>query len=150
MGNQEVKTSSHLRISAIGLALVLLFLVYLFQHFNYAGLFFNIIGEDSNALNTRFIINRSIRLIINDSLCMVLIFGLFLNKSYLKLASLVFLFELLLLLPIYLWLKLTLEGPSEISSPLLSPIHRMIVNPLLMIILIAALYYQQYVLSSRK
>jgi exosortase F-associated protein len=75
---------------------------------------------------------------------------LFQKRSYLKLSGIIFGFEVLVLLPLYLWAKLSIEGPSEISSPLLSPIHRMIVNPLLMIVLIAALYYQQYMTSKAK
>lgn len=97
--------------------------------------------------NVVFVINRTIRLLINDTLCMILIFALFQKKSYLKLSAVIFVFEAGLLLPLYLWAKLSLEGPSEISSPLLSPIHRMVVNPLLMIVLMAAFYYQQFVTS---
>lgn len=60
------------------------------------------------------------------------------------LASAVFLLELLIVLPFYMVAKLTLEGDSEISAPLLSFIHRLIVNPLLMMVLLAGLLYQKY------
>jgi len=76
---------------------------------------------------------------------MGLIYGLFQNRAYLKLAFYLFLVELLLILPGYFTIKLYLEGPSEISSPLLSPVHRMIINPLLMVLLVMALYYQQFI-----
>lgn len=56
----------------------------------------------------------------------------------------VFLFELLILLPLYFTIKLTVEGTSEISSPLLSQIHRMIINPMLMILTIIAFFYQRF------
>jgi len=49
---------------------------------------------------------------------------------------LAFLAELFILLPVYFALKISLEGDAEISSPLLSQLHRMIVNPLLMLVLI--------------
>lgn len=126
-----------LRISMVGFAMIALFLVYLFQGFNYVQ------GINLSA-NSTFVANRTIRLILNDSLCMVLIAALFQKRSYLRLAGIIFLIELFLILPAYLMIKLSIEGPSEISSPLLSPIHRMIVNPLLMIILIAGFYYQRY------
>ncbi|GAB1446299.1 hypothetical protein MASR2M41_20650 [Flammeovirgaceae bacterium] len=100
-------------------------------------------GILSGSENQVFIVNRTTRLVINDLLCMALIYGLFANKNYLKLAFYLFLVEILLILPIYLVIKLHWEGTSEISSPLLSPIHRMIVNPLLMVLLMVALYYQQ-------
>jgi len=58
-------------------------------------------------------------------------------------------FEFFILLPIYFIMKLSLEGDSEISSPLLSQLHRMIVNPLLMIILILGLVYQDFVILPR-
>ena len=126
-----------LRISMVGFAMIALFLVYLFQGFNYVQ------GINLSA-NSTFVANRTIRLILNDSLCMVLIAALFQKRSYLRLAGIIFLIELFLILPAYLMIKLSIEGPSEISSPLLSPIHRMIVNPLLMIILIAGFYYPRY------
>ncbi len=132
-----------LRISMIGFAIISLFMVYLFQELNYVQ-GFNLSG------NTTFAANRSIRLMINDTLCMVLIAALFQKRSHLRLAGIIFMLELFVILPAYLLIKLSVEGPSEISSPLLSPIHRMIVNPLLMIVLIAAFYYQKYFSSSNQ
>ena len=132
-------------------SIVLLLLVYVFQRFNYAYFFNKLLAlkvlSDPNVV---FMVNRTSRLIINDTLCMVLIFALFQKRSYLRLSDIIFGFEMMVMLPLYLWIKLSMEGPSEISSPLLSPIHRMIVNPLLMIVLIAALYYQQYMTSKAK
>ncbi len=141
MEKERFKIPGPFRISMIGFAIVALIMVYLFQGLNYME------GFNLSA-NATFAANRSIRLIINDTLCMVLIAALFQKRSYLRLAGIIFVIELFLILPIYLTIKLSMEGPSEISSPLLSPIHRMIVNPLLMIILIAAFYYQRYVSSS--
>ena len=129
------------RISMVAFAMIALFLIYLFQGLNYVQGF-------NLSPNSTFVANRTIRLILNDSLCMVLIAALFQKRSYLRLAGIIFMIELLIILPAYLLIKLSLEGPSEISSPLLSPIHRMIVNPLLMIILIGAFYYQKYFSSS--
>lgn len=91
-----------------------------------------------------FIVNRFMRLVINDSLCIILFLAIFNSRKELTLASVVFLLELLIVLPFYLIVKLTLEGDSEISAPLLSFIHRLIVNPLLMMILLVGLLYQKY------
>jgi exosortase F-associated protein len=143
MEKEHFKIRLPVRISMIGFAITALFMVYLLQGLNYVHVF-------NLSANATFVANRSIRLIINDTLCMVLIVALFQKRSYLRLAGIIFLIELFLILPVYLLIKLSMEGPSEISSPLLSPIHRMIVNPLLMIILIAALYYQRYISSSAK
>lgn len=81
---------------------------------------------------------------VNDIACLLLVAAIFNKPSYLRLSAWIFLTELLVLLPIYFTLKLTLEGDSEISSPLLSQLHRMIVNPLLMIVLIMGFVYQDY------
>jgi exosortase F-associated protein len=90
-----------------------------------------------------FILNKTCRLVVNDLACFLLILALFQDRRYLKLAWWLFLFELLVLLPIYFAVKLTLEGDSEISSPLLSQVHRLIVNPMLMILLMAGFFYQR-------
>ena len=122
------------------LSLALLGSVYLFQRMNYLEL---LTGSGATpALD--FIFNKTVRLIINDLGCIILIYALFQERKYLRVAFVLFCIELLILLPAYLTIKLSLEGTSEISSPLLSPIHRLIVNPMLMIMLIVAFYYQRY------
>lgn len=133
------------RYSLIGLIFLLLFGVYLFQRWDYLGTLVRCLGLTIRpSPNVVFAFNRTLRLIINDTLCMGLIYLLFDNRNHLRLAFYIFLIELLALLPLYLVVKLNVEGDSEISSPLLSPLHRMIVNPLLMFILIGAFYYQQF------
>lgn len=139
------------RYALIALAMLILLIVYLFQKVSYAGMI-NFILPDSLTINHPydvFIFNRTIRLIINDGACMLLIWGLFGQIKYLKAAFVVFLIELFILLPLYFVIKLNLEGASEISSPLLSQIHRIIVNPLLMLILILGFYYQKVTSATR-
>jgi len=133
------------RFASIIIAMLILLVVYVFQRVSYAGLANGILPE-SLSINhpyVIFIFNRTIRLIVNDGACMLLIWGLFGQMKYLKAAFVVFLIELFILLPFYFAIKLNMEGPSEISSPLLSQIHRIIVNPLLMLILIIGFYYQK-------
>lgn len=112
--------------------------VYLFQRVNLAGW---LGGLHPNVI---FVINRTARLIFNDLACFLIILALFREGKYLAIAFWVFLVELLVILPVYFAIKLTLEGDSEISSPLLSQIHRLIVNPMLMILLIAGFLFQRY------
>ncbi|MCU0420810.1 MAG: hypothetical protein MUC38_14245 [Cyclobacteriaceae bacterium] len=90
-----------------------------------------------------FMLSKTIRLIANDCACLMLIWGWFREPSYLKAASWLFAVELFVILPLYLFVKLSLEGPTEISSPLLSQIHRLIVNPLLMFLLMVGFAVQQ-------
>lgn len=113
--------------------------VYIFQRINFAAF----VREFPD--NTIFVINRTTRLILNDLACFLIIFALFREKKYLRVACWVFLVEILLILPVYLVVKLSLEGDSEISSPLLSQIHRLIVNPMLMLLLIVGFLYQRQV-----
>jgi exosortase F-associated protein len=139
------------RYALVALAMLILLIVYLFQKINYAGIV-NFILPESLTINHPygvFIFNRTIRLIINDGACMLLIWSLFGQMKYLKAAFIIFLIELFIMLPLYFIIKLNLEGASEISSPLLSQIHRIIVNPLLMLILILGFYYQKVTSDTR-
>lgn len=132
------------RIAIASAALIMLVAVYLFQRFSYAHLIGSLIGGAIHP-NVVFIINKTVRLIINDLACMLLIYAAFQRRRYLVVAFYVFLFELFLLLPVYFAAKLSLEGDSEISSPLLSFVHRLIVNPMLMFVLMAGFVYQRFV-----
>jgi exosortase F-associated protein len=126
-------------------AFIILAAVYLQQRFNYAELISYILPQalKINHVNTVFIVNKTIRLILNDLACLMLITALFPRKMYMKAALYLFLLELFILLPGYFIVKLNLEGTSEISSPLLSQIHRLIVNPLLMFLLMIGFLYQR-------
>lgn len=129
----------------IGGALLVLVLVFVFQRFNYAVALTSFLTEGLQITqpNTIFIINKTIRLVLNDMACMVLIYAWFKERKYLTVSFYLFLVEVFLLLPIYFIVKLSLEGDSEISSPLLSQIHRLIVNPLLMFLLMVGFVYQR-------
>ena len=118
--------------------------LYIFQRINYGLLISSAVGVDSPTENGIFILNKTIRLLANDAICTAMIFSVFKEKSYRQLTAAVFLIEVAVVLPIYLLLKLTLEGTSEISTPLLSFIHRLIVNPTLMILTGMALGYQKF------
>lgn len=120
------------------LAVAMLGTVYLFQRYDASGF----IGIDS--AYGKFMVNKTIRFLLNESACLILITSIFNQPKYLRVGFLLFLAELTLLLPLYFILKLSLEGDSEISSPLLSQLHRMIVNPLLMFVLILGMFYQNF------
>lgn len=126
------------RAALIGSGITILILVYIFQRVNLAGM----LGAFHP--NVIFVVNRTTRLILNDLACFLIILALFPGKSYLKIAFILFFIELLVILPAYFAVKLWTEGDSEISSPLLSQVHRLIVNPMLMILLIAGFFYQRY------
>lgn len=134
------------RLLWIAVAISMLAAMYLFQRFNFLGAILSLVGQNHSAVHPYyfFIFNKTCRLTINDFSSFILIFALFNERKYMKVALGVFLFEIVFLLPLYFVLKLSLEGDSEISSPLLSQLHRLIVNPTLMFLLIAAFLYQRF------
>lgn len=119
--------------------------VYVFQRANYALFLLQAIGVPDPRENLVFGVSKTLRLVANDLICFGVLFGIFREKSDRQVILAIFLVELFILLPLYLVLKLNLEGPSEISSPLLSFIHRLIVNPTLMVLTGIALAYQRFV-----
>jgi len=128
----------------IGLAGLMLAMVFIFQRFNYFGLITNVFGASVPIWPyTAFVVNKVIRFLVNDAICILFIFILFKETKYLRVAFLVFWVELLFILPLYFWIKLSTEGDTELSSPLLSQIHRLIINPTLMILLIVSFLYQK-------
>ena len=128
----------------IAAALLCLFLIYVFQRLDYLGWLFWWFGIPGPSTTASFVFNRTLRLVMNDSLCLILINIVFQDVRFSKIAWIIFWAELIIILPLYMIVKLWWEGPTEISSPLLSPVHRMIINPLLMIILIASFYFQRW------
>jgi len=134
------KLSRRSRLALGALSLSGLAIVYILQQVNY----FHFLFPLETSTNITFIFNRTFRLLVNDLLCVILIFVLFDEKKYVKMAYLVLTIELVVILPLYFLIKLKMEGDAEISSPLLSQIHRLIVNPMLMFVLIAGFYYQRF------
>lgn len=128
------------RVLLVIAACTLLATTYILQQGNFAGELGIVTQGNEKVI---FVLNKTARLVINDFACILLIHSFFQERKYTRLAFYVFLIELLILLPCYFAIKLTLEGPTEISSPILSQIHRLIVNPMLMMVLIASFYYQK-------
>lgn len=129
----------------IALSLSILLLVFLFQRVSYAGVINAMLPDSIQMIspNVIFSVNKTVRLILNDVACMIFIYAVFKKQIYLKASFYLFLAELFVILPLYLVVKLNLEGDSELSSPLLSQIHRLIVNPLLMFLLMMGFVYQR-------
>lgn len=144
--NQEWKQLQANPVKAIGIALAVIGLAasFVLQHMNIFSFF------EANTIHPYFffVSRKVVRVLIND-FCLLLIIHLwFSDKEITRLAWRVQLVDTLILLPAYLVLKLTIEGDSEISSPLLSQLHRMIINPTLMILIIPGVYFQRLKQSS--
>lgn len=115
-------------------ALLGLLVVFLFQRVEIAGA----LGIHDKMW--QFVTNRTIRFVLNDLLTLLLIHALFQQRKYVLFAIAVQLFGLVCILLPYFILKF--QYPSY-NGPLLSFLHRLILNPLLMLLLIPAFYLQE-------
>jgi len=97
---------------------------------------------DINAL--QYIGGKMVRYMLNDGFAMMVIFAFFPERKYLKLAFYVFLFGMLFLLPIYF---VAVFYFFERVFPYLNHIHRLVLNPVLMLMLIPAILYQKKTLQ---
>lgn len=85
------------------------------------------------APKSQIIINKAFRYLLNDFFSILLIHGLFQKKLYTQFAIWVLVFGLFVLLPSYL--AMVFYAPSGYSS-MISHFHRIIMNPVLMMLLI--------------
>ncbi|MGK7390744.1 MAG: hypothetical protein ACNS60_10340 [Candidatus Cyclobacteriaceae bacterium M2_1C_046] len=134
--------NSWLRVFLIIISITIMGVVFLFQNFSFSLVLEDLFSTNFGS-NASFVINKTTRVLINDNSAILLIYGIFLKKKYVKLAFGVQFFELFILLPLYFLIKLSAEGPSEISSPILAQFHRLIINPTLMFLLIFGFLYQK-------
>lgn len=109
--------------------------VFLFQNINVAAYLLN----DVQPI-TLFLINRSIRFFLNDLFAILLIYALFPYRQYIIFALWTQLIGTVFILVPYFILKLNFP---TYNGPLLSFLHRLILNPTLILLLIPAFYYQR-------
>ncbi|SMG11089.1 exosortase F-associated protein [Marivirga sericea] len=132
--NHWLQPDRSLRVSLILISLIGLGVIFIVQRFNYSILFF-----DSLSGENKFIFNRGIRFLLNDNLVLLLIYALFYDKKYVKFGLAVegvgFFF---LLIPYFI-----LRFSTDIDHMYISFIHRLIINPTLMVLLIPAIYIQR-------
>lgn len=135
----EITGERFRRLTFAALAISGLALIYLFQYTDFLLLFtgMRFVAE------YHFISNRTVRILVNDTCMLVLIYALFRDPKVVKLGFYIQLIDILILFPLYVLLKLPKEGVSELSSPFLAQFHRLIVNPTLMLLLIGGIYYQR-------
>lgn len=135
MKNKELlQPDRKLRIMLIILSSTSLGIVFLGQRWDYSAL----LGLNTD-YQIQFIANRIIRFLINDNLVLLLIYAIFYDKKYVKFGLAVEAFGFFFLLIPYFILKYSFE----INPMYISFIHRLIINPTLMILLIPAIYIQR-------
>ena len=128
---------------ALGIASVAgLIIVFLFQRIKIAA----VTGLSDIHIH-QFIINRSIRFLLNDFLTIGLIYALFGERKYVVFALWVQGIGIVFFLIPYFILKI--QYPAY-NGPLLSFLHRLILNPTLVLLLIPAFYYQKKISTDKK
>lgn len=90
--------------------------------------------------------NKLVRYLINDLAALALLWVLFQRRDFLQFAFWVLLFGLVVLLPIYF---IGYFYFSDVLGITLSYLHRLIMNPTLMMLLIPLFYLQQKVEKSQ-
>ena len=118
------------------LSLTGLVIVFLFQRLDVATML-GVGGADIN----RFLVNRTVRFLLNDAFAIGLIYALFMERKYVIFALYVQAAGVVLFLIPYFILKLYFQS---YNGPLISFLHRIILNPTLLMLLIPAFYYQRY------
>lgn len=86
------------------------------------------------------VVNKSVRYLLNDVFSILIIHGLFNRKQYTQIAVGLLFFGLIVLLPAYF--GLLFYAPKGFSS-MISHLHRIILNPVLMMLLIPYLWMQE-------
>jgi exosortase F-associated protein len=129
-----MKTSRAIRLLVGLISGTMLMAVFIFQKWDVA----TPLGFETPLTN--FIINRTVRFFINDIFALGLIYALFPQKKYMVFALWVQMLGVLFGLFPYFVLKVFF---INYNGPLLSFLHRLILNPTLLLLLIPAFYYQE-------
>ncbi|MEZ4972138.1 MAG: exosortase F system-associated protein [Cyclobacteriaceae bacterium] len=118
------------------LAVCGLFAVFVFQRLDVAT---TMLGFEQTGI-LRFIINRAVRFIVNDGLTILLIYALFGERKYVLVAFYIEIISLVFILIPYFVIKINYP---HYNGPWINFIHRLVLNPLILMLLIPTFYYQK-------
>ena len=135
MQRRKVNRQSIIRVVIGVLSVAGLTLVFIFQQTDVAAL----LGSEAANIY-RFIINRTIRFLLNDLFAIGLIYALFVERKYLIFSLWVQFAGMVLFLVPYFILKLNFP---TYNGAMINYLHRLILNPTLLLLLIPAFYYQR-------
>lgn len=123
--------------------LAVLILVYVFQkEWFYSGFYETGAASDKVADFDpwKFFLSKYTRFLINDTMALGILWALFQEKKYMNFAFAVFLVEALVMMPFYI---IGVIWYWDALRWFLSHLHRLVVNPFFMMLLIPAFYYQK-------
>jgi exosortase F-associated protein len=125
--------------SLIALAAISVMLIsFQFRTLNFSGIAVGFTGKE--ALPWMLIVNKVIRYFINDLAALALLWAIFERRDFMQFAIWVLLFGLVALLPVYFIGYFYFANSLGIT---LSYLHRLVMNPTLMMLLIPLFYFQQ-------
>ncbi len=113
-----------------------LLMIFLFQRFDWTRL----VGLTDLANIERFVVNRSVRFVINDVLGVLLVLSLFGKKKLAIIAVYVQIFGFVFVMIPYMILKLNYPA---YNGPMINFLHRLILNPLLIYLLVFFFWFQE-------
>ena len=117
-----------------------LLFIFLFQRVDWSSW---ILHDTGSSIRT-FLINRAVRFVLNDIFAIGLVLALFGKRKFVIIAVYVQVFGLFFILLPYLVLKVNFP---HYNGPLLSFLHRLILNPLLVYLLSFYFWYQEKYIS---
>lgn len=113
-----------------------LLLIFLFQRFDWSALF----GLTGLEKIEKFVLNRLIRFVLNDVFGVLLVLSLFGKKNLAIIAVYVQILGFVFVMIPYVILKLNYPA---YNGPMISFLHRLILNPLLIYLLVFFFWYQK-------
>lgn len=132
------------RIAGIGVLVVLLVLVRLFEHRLFYDPLINfyrydhLSGEIPETNFTKLMLHLGLRFWLNTAISLLILFVAFLDKNIVKFAALLYLIIFLAGGLVFAWLMLNLE-PGTVMS--LFYVRRFLIHPMFILILLPAFYY---------
>jgi exosortase F-associated protein len=127
-----MKTKIWLRFAFLFFGLIGFLTAYFFQRFDASGVLLNVHEKQVN-----FVINRTLRFVLNDACGLLIISGLFYERKYVLVTLWVQVTGFVAFLIPYFLLRFNWP---EYSGPLYSALHRLVLNPTLTLLLIPAFY----------
>ncbi len=128
------------RMFYVAMGLLALILIFVFQQFSYIGFFSETLFSFKLDPVWEFSLNKIIRFLLNDMAVITVIYGIFYEKKYVELSLLVVCFGFVFILLPYLFL---VNNYPQYNGPLYSHLHRLVMNPILLLLLIPVLLYQK-------
>ncbi|QCK15897.1 exosortase F system-associated membrane protein [Mangrovivirga cuniculi] len=140
--SKETKISLIWRVIWILTGIAGLAVVYITQKYGWVDLIGGSIGIETKNWDklSHFLVNRALRFVLNDIFAIAIIAGIFGRRDFVIFAVMVQIAGFIVFFIPYVILKIYFP---TYNGPLINFIHRLILNPVLMILLIPALYIKQ-------